>query len=329
VWYEAGIEGAKIGQVARRAMKYPVNVSVVIPAFNAADTIARALDSVLIQTYPASEIIVVDDCSSDETRAIVERYAAKGVRLLASPERRGASGARNAGIAAAKGEAVAFLDSDDEWLNPKLEMQVALLTSSPKIAFVACGSNLISPEGVDLGDIYRCHPVTTGPEAWKALLAFNFITTPAVLAWRDRILAAGGFDEKLKIGEDQDLWIRLSQTGELGYVRRSLVRVHARHNSLSAEKKSDPMTYTLPMIRRHVAAARGRLSLIEARWIMGKRLGLLGRVAYAQGDYRNGLRLIGRSITLGYQPLGSLYYMASASPPAVWLKQRLRIGKPW
>ena len=124
-------------------MKYPVNVSVVIPAFNAADTIARALDSVLIQTYPASEIIVVDDCSSDDTRAIVERYAAKGVRLLASPQRRGASGARNAGIAAAKGEAVAFLDSDDEWLNPKLEMQVALLTSSPKIAFVACGSALV------------------------------------------------------------------------------------------------------------------------------------------------------------------------------------------
>ena len=91
-------------------MKYPVNVSVVIPAFNAADTIARALDSVLIQTYPASEIVVVDDCSSDDTRSIVERYTAKGVRLLALPQRRGASGARNAGIAAATGEAVVFLE---------------------------------------------------------------------------------------------------------------------------------------------------------------------------------------------------------------------------
>ncbi len=197
-------------------------------------------------------------------------------------------------------------------------MQVALLRSSPKIAFVACGSNLISPDGVDLGDIYRCHPITTGPKAWKALLAFNFITTPAVLAWRDRILAAGGFDEGLKIGEDQDLWIRLSQAGELGYVRRSLVRVHARHNSLSAEKKTDPMTYTLPMIRRHVAAARGRLSLIESRWIMGKRLGLLGRVAYAHGDYRNGFRLIGRSITLGYRPMEqSLLHGVGVAPGRV------------
>ncbi len=194
-------------------MRYPVNVSVVIPAFNAAITIARALDSMLIQTYPASEIIVVDDCSSDDTRAIAESYADKGVRLLALEQRRGASGARNAGIAAAKGEAIAFLDSDDEWLNPKLELQVAILTSSPSISFVACGSNLISPEGVDLGDIYRCHPVKTGPEAWKALLAFNFVTTPAVLAWRARIVAAGGFNENLKIGEDQDLWIRFVASG--------------------------------------------------------------------------------------------------------------------
>ena len=310
-------------------MEFPVNVSVVIPAFDAGDTIARALDSVLIQTYQAAEIIVVDDCSSDNTRSIVEDYAGKGVRLVALSQRGGASGARNVGIAAAKGDAVAFLDSDDEWLNPKLEMQVALLTSSPDIAFVACGSNLISPEGMDLGDIYRCHPIATGAEAWKALLAFNFVTTPAVLAWRERILAVGGFNENLKIGEDQDLWIRLSLAGELGYVRRSLVRVHARHNSLSAEIKSDPMTYTLPMIDRHVAAARGRLTRAEVRWIMGKRLGLVGRVAYAHGDYRNGLRLIGRSIALAYQPMGSLYYMASASPPAVWLKQRLRIGKPW
>jgi glycosyltransferase involved in cell wall biosynthesis len=310
-------------------MRSRIGISVVIPAFNSAATIARALDSVLIQTYSPAEILVVDDCSSDATRSIVEGYADRGVTLVALPQRRGAAGARNAGIAAASGDAIAFLDSDDEWLNPKLEMQVAVLTSSAQMAFVACASNLISPEGIDLGDIYRGHPIVTGAESWKALLEFNFITTPAVLAWRERILAAGGFDEKLKIGEDQDLWIRLSLAGELGYVRRSLVRVHSRHDSLSAEVRSDPMTYTLPMIERHVVAMRAKLSAEEVRHIMGKRLGLVGRVAYAHGDYRNGLRLIGRSILLGYQPVGSLYYMASASPPAIWLKHHLGIGRPW
>lgn len=306
-----------------------VNISVVIPAFNSASTLARALDSVLIQTYKPGEIIVVDDGSSDETRSLAASYADKGVRLLALAQRRGAAGARNAGVAAATGEAIAFLDSDDEWLSPKLEMQVAVLTSSPDIAFVACASNLISPDGIDLGDIYRGHPVETGAATWKALLAFNFITTPAVLAWRERIIAAGGFNESLKIGEDQDLWIRLSLAGELGYVRRSLVRVHSRHDSLSAEVKSDPMTYTLPMIERHVASMRARLTREEMRRIMGKRLGLVGRVAYAHRDYRNGLRLIVRSMLLGYQPMSSLYYMASASSPATWLKHRLGIGRPW
>lgn len=306
-----------------------LEISVVIPAFNSAATLARALDSVSIQTYPATEIIVVDDCSTDETRAIVESYAAQRVKLVPLSARSGAAGARNAGIRAATGNVIAFLDSDDEWLNPKLEMQAALLTSLPNAVFVACGSNLISPEGTDLGDIYRDHPVITGPEAWKALLAYNFVTTPAVMVWRDRVLAAGGFNESLKIGEDQDLWIRLSLMGDLAYVRRSLVRVHARHNSLSAEVNSDPMTYTLPMIERHVAALKDRLTKDEVRQIMGKRLSLVGRVAYSRGDYSNGLKLISRSIRLGYQPAASLYYMASAAPPAAWLKQRLGIGKPW
>jgi hypothetical protein len=114
----------------------------------------------------------------------------------------------------------------------------------------------------------------------------------------------------------------------LGYVRRSLVRVHSRHDSLSSQVRSDPVTYTLPMIKRHIAAMHGKLSAREVRNILGKRLGLVGRVAYADGDYRNGLRLIVRSILLGYQPAGSAYYVASASPPAIWLKQRLGIGRP-
>jgi glycosyltransferase involved in cell wall biosynthesis len=310
-------------------MEFRVNISVVIPAFNSAATIARALDSALIQTYPPAEIVVVDDCSTDSTRLIVEGYANKGVRLIALAERGGAARARNAGIRAAVGDAIAFLDSDDEWLNPKLEMQVAVLMSSDRIALVACASNLISPDGLDLGDIYRSHPIVTGEKSWKELLAFNFIATPSVLAWKDRIVAAGGFNEAMEVGEDQDLWIRLSLMGELGYVRRSLVLVHQRANSLSAERQNAPLIYTLPMVERHLAGLRDRLSEQDVRRVMGKRLCLLGRVAYGRGDYANGIRLIARSIRLGYQPAQSLYYMASASPPAAWLKQRIGLRRPW
>lgn len=306
-------------------MGKPVSVSVVVPAFNSAATLVRAIDSARTQTCEPAEIIVVDDASTDATREIVQSYAG-AIKLVSLSLRKGAAGARNAGVAAASGEAVAFLDSDDEWLPTKLAAQIPVLTSSPRISLVACAANLISPRGVDLGDVYRNHPIVTGPESWRALLAYNFIATPTVLAWREKIIAAGGFDEQLKIGEDQDLWIRLSLAGDLGYIPETLVRVHSRESSLSSNM-NDPLIYTLPMIERHLANLRSRLSNAEVRQIMGKRLGLVGRVAYANGDYSNGVSLIGRSMVLGYQPFRSLYYMASASPPATWLKKRLGLGQ--
>ncbi len=302
------------------------SVSIVIPAYNSAATIERALQSAIGQTYTPYNIIVVDDRSTDSTRSIVQRYESAGVQLIPLEHRLGAGGARNSGIKMATGELVAFLDSDDEWLPTKLQEQVDLIRQFPEASFVACASNLISSSGEDLGDLYKDHPVTTGSEAWKALLAFNFIATPTVLARRELLIELSGFNEHLKIGEDQDLWIRLAMVGELAYVHRSLVRVHARHNSLSAWSLADLLTYTLPMIERHVVQQRSRLTEKERRRILGERLGRLGRVAYAHGEVRTGIQLIGRSLLLGYQPLESFYYLATAAPPVMWIKRQLRIG---
>jgi glycosyltransferase involved in cell wall biosynthesis len=299
-------------------------VSVVIPAFNAAPTIARALDSVLNQTLSFHEIIVVDDASTDATRDIVACYAARNVRLLASPSRLGASGARNAGIECATGDIIAFLDSDDEWLPTKLEKQVALIKSDPGLCFVACAASLISPVGADLGDCYDGQPVVTGAAAWKALLAYNFVLTSTVLVWRRIVMAVGGFDTRLKVGEDQDLWIRLALAGAFGSVRESLVRKHVRADSLSSWALDDMLTYTLPMVERHIVALNDRLTAREIRQIRGERLGRCGRVAYARGQVASGMSLLGRAMLLGYQPLESARHIALASPPAKWLKQQLR-----
>lgn len=298
-------------------------ISVIIPAYNSAATIARALDSAIRQSVPPREIIVVDDHSTDATREIVVRYAPQNVRLVVPPSHRGAGGARNAGMMAASGELIAFLDSDDEWLPTKLEKQVALIESNPSLSFVACAANIISASGQDLGDLYRGHPVVAGDTAWKALLACNFIATPSVLARRRDVIALGGFDEKLKIGEDQDLWIRLALAGPLGYVPESLVRVHMREKSLSSWALEDLLTYTLPMVERHLAALSNRLTRREIRQIRGERLSRFGRVAYARGELANGIALLGRSILLGYRPLENAWYVATASPPTIWLKRRL------
>lgn len=301
-------------------------VSTVIPAFNSGATIARALDSVIAQSLSPAEVLVVDDHSTDATRDIVAQYAPKGVKLIALPSRLGAGGARNAGVEAASCDLIAFLDSDDEWAPTKLEKQVGLITSDPRLSFVACGANLISPQGIDLGDIYRGQPVIAGKDSWKALLAQNFVATPAVIVWRRHLVDLGGFDVNLKIGEDQDMWIRLALAGSLGYVPESLVRVHVRENSLSSWALSDLLTFTLPMIERHISALRDRLTVSEIRQIRGERLSRFGRVAYARGDLGNGFNLIARSMLLGYRPIESAWYLASAAPPVTWLKRQLGYG---
>jgi glycosyltransferase involved in cell wall biosynthesis len=298
-------------------------VSAIIPAYNSAGTIARALDSVLAQTRPPHEIIVVDDNSTDDTARIVAAYGDRAVKLVRLPLRLGAGAARNRGINEAAGTLVAFLDADDEWLNSKLDKQVSLIESDPAISFVACDVTFVSPGGVDLGDLFRCACVVTGRDSWKSLLACNFVATSAVLARRSHLLTTGGFDANLKIAEDQDLFIRLALLGSFEYVHEKLAWQHEREVSLSTWNLDDLLTYTLPMIEHHIASLRDRLSDADIRRIRGERLSRFGRVAYARGDVGNGAELLGRSMLLGYRPLENLYFLMAASPPAMRLKRWL------
>ena len=113
-------------------------VTVLIPAYNAAATIQRAVDSVLAQTYHDFEIVIVDDGSRDATAEIIAAYDSPAIRLLRLARNQGESGAMNEGIAVAKGELIAFLDADDEWLPTKLAKQVQALQANPNAVMVTC-----------------------------------------------------------------------------------------------------------------------------------------------------------------------------------------------
>jgi len=286
-----------------------ISVSVVVPARNAEDTLARALDSVLVQTHRPDEIIVVDDASTDGTADVAARYRDQGVNLVALKERHGAAGARNAGIAAAKSAWIAFLDADDEWLAAKLEKEVALIVADPGCAFVFCASHEFSVTGRALGDTFGGRQVVTGDEAWKALLARNFVATPTVVARRSMLLELGGFDKSLKVSEDQDMWIKLALTGRPAYVPESLVCVYGQPNGLSSWVLADLYDYTLPMVERHLHRLSARLTRAEARRIMGERLNSVGLNACSHGDLRAGLQMMVRSALLGYRPLRNLVLM--------------------
>ena len=299
------------------------SICVVIPAYNSAATIRRALDSAAGQTRRPDRILVVDDASADATAVVAQEHPGGNIEVVRLEKNLGAAGARNVGIHHASTDLIAFLDADDEWLPTKLEKQLKLLLSEPTSVFVSCGSDLISPAGINLGDIYRGHKVTAGDNAWKALLRDNYVTTPSVLVWRQNLEDLGGFNQSLKIAEDQDMWIRLAERGGLGYVFESLVHVHERQYSLSAGSFNDQLMYTLPMIEGHITRLSHRLTRREIRAIRGRRTLRLGQLAYSRGASDVGRQLILRSVKMGYGLGESVLFLASSNSYTVWIKKNL------
>ena len=121
-------------------------VSVIIPTYNGSNTILRAINSVLNQTYSNLELIIVDDCSKDNTFEVVKNVKDKRVKVLRHKKNRGGSAARNTGIKEAKGEYIAFLDDDDEWLSEKVEKQVEYLKNKESSLYkgVVCSHMILS-----------------------------------------------------------------------------------------------------------------------------------------------------------------------------------------
>lgn len=209
----------------------PPRISVIIPAYNAAWCVGRALDSVLAQTCRDFELIVVDDGSRDNTAEILAGYGA-ALRVV-SKANGGLSSARNAGIAAARGEYVAFLDADDWWLPEKLERQVALLDGRPSLLFCATTTQVFTPEGQRLTD-WRCGG--EGQPALQSIFAANAHVAgsgSAVMARREAFARAGGFDESLRSLEDIDMWMRLAALGDYACIDTPLAAIEKRGDSMS------------------------------------------------------------------------------------------------
>ena len=192
-----------------RAMTGP-SVSVIIPAYRAEHTIRRAIDSVLGQTVPAREIIVVDDGSPDNQAAIVEQYGHPVVLLRQANGHTAA--ARNTGIKYARSDFIAFLDADDYWAPHKLERQLELFAVHPSVGVVAGRYYVQEPNGVryirPLAAADWCDQVLRGSGPRVFLLA-TMISTITVMIRRE-LLDAERFVSGLEPAEDRDLWIRLA-----------------------------------------------------------------------------------------------------------------------
>jgi glycosyltransferase involved in cell wall biosynthesis len=298
-------------------------VTAVIPAYNAAATIRRAVDSVLAQTYRNCEIVVVDDGSRDETAEIVATEYGDRVRLLRLPKNQGESAATNEGIASARGELIAFLDADDEWLPGKLARQVSVLRDHPDAVMVSCGCRFVDANGNVVREFGLPPLELDRKEAWRLLLARSFIAKPCVVARRSVLLDAGPFDTSLAIAEDQDMWIRLAIKGRVEFVPEFLTTVHDTAGSLTKVYARKIDKYVLPMVRRHIERQRHKLTPEATNAILGERYAAVGRNLYRAGALVRGVSLIMRAAARGHHVAENLWYLGAASPPARALKRAI------
>jgi glycosyltransferase involved in cell wall biosynthesis len=206
-------------------------VSVVVPAYNAAWCLGKAVDSVLAQDYRDFELIVVDDGSTDGTASVLADYG-DAVRVVRQPNG-GLSSARNAGIRAARGEFVAFLDADDWWLPGKLHRQVELMRSRPDVGFSSTAARVEDPDG-RLLNVWGC-------AQWEGSFLVHLFGSnadvagsgSAVMARRAMFDRVGGFDESLRSLEDIDMWMRLAAVAGYACLDEPLAVILKRPGSMS------------------------------------------------------------------------------------------------
>lgn len=204
-------------------------VSVVIPAYNAANTIAETVDSVLAQTLDDIEVIVVDDGSTDST---AERAEREGVSVLSTPNQ-GVSAARNEGIARAQGRFVAFLDADDLWESDKLERQVEALQHEPNAVMAVSGSRLLGEGGATVEVLVPW----ASEDPPRDLLLHSMVLghVISVLIRRDQLERIGGFDPSFSQCADWDFFLRATTAGTLARIPDPLVTIRRDRPSMSSD----------------------------------------------------------------------------------------------
>ena len=301
-------------------------VSVIIPTYNRARLVGEAIESVLAQTYKHLEIIVVDDGSTDGTEEALGPYRERIEYIY--QQNRGASAARNTGIFRARGDYIAFLDSDDLWVPEKLELQVDYLEKHAD-----CGLVYTDCEFLVVRDgrvVERIEKNLTGYSGYAYLQIFmrNEVFIPTVLLRRDCLGAVGYFDEKLTFFEDVDLWFRLSRCFKFGHIGKKLAVCRRYGDNITLSSPSALLEYarllqshaeSCPEIKR--ALGRGRV---------GRRISdlffLHARGFFEKGDFRNARKYLWEAIA-NYPGRWNYYFyflLCLFPPPVVEGLRRLK-----
>jgi glycosyltransferase involved in cell wall biosynthesis len=268
------------------------SVSVIIPTYNRRDLLQRSLDSVFAQTYRDFEVVIVDDGSTDGTRAAIEGRSQ--VRYFFQ-DHGGPARARNVGIRQARGDILAFLDSDDVWWPEFLQTQVDVLSCYRDVALV-CSRSIVGDKQAKyfpptqeliIGDLY--------PKLYQQ----SFVRTPATVIRKSCLDVVGFFNESYPWSEDHDLWLRIARQYRIAYVNRCLVRIGRQSDNISRDlmRPLDAhLRIAIEVLDRNYDASR--ISEVVYRERISKRYLQFSYLFFKRGENAKAWSFIGRSLRM-------------------------------
>jgi glycosyltransferase involved in cell wall biosynthesis len=273
-----------------------MKISAIIPAYNAQRWVGRAIESVLNQTEPVSEVIVVDDGSTDGTEHVVRGYGSRITYIR--QENGGPARARNTGVRASNGEWLAFLDADDWWKPDKLKIQMAEVTADSSVILVYTALELVTDNG---GRALRAAPEPC--DLWPQLRYRNPFAVSSVLMHRDVLEQIGGFNERQHGCEDWAAWVRLFPLGKFASVAEPVTCYRIRPNSLSSDGQHMFNDFAKMLEDTLLAGLSGIRRRIWRRKILSYQAFTAGLTARERGDARRERHFLTSSVLQWPSPL--------------------------
>ncbi len=271
-------------------------VSVIIPTYNRAHTIARAIDSLLTQTRPPDEIIVVDDGSNDNTLEVLERYVGK-ISLIVSPRNEGQPAARNRALDAATGDFIAFLDSDDTLPIDSIERRLNALRQNPDYDVVYGDALFIDAHDQPLEIFSKVRPMLRpSGDVYYPFLQNNLAPVHTFMIRRTPQTSPLRMENDLRMIEDYDYWLKLSEICPFLYIDTVLAHYHI-HETMGTATESENMRRKRLIVQRH-AIARPRFQQLSPAQQAHIYTQIGASVAAVEGDMRAARALLNQALRL-------------------------------
>ncbi len=263
-----------------------IKISVIIPIYNRANTLERCLKSVVNQSYPPNEIIVVDDGSTDNSTQIIRQFDKK-IKIVKLKKNYGAQKARNEGIRNAKNDWIAFIDSDDEWLETKLEKQINSLVTNNCNQDIVIHSNCYV-NNIEQNDRYWGLPLLDGDNVLPQVLLHSAMLFPSILTSKKSLIEINYLDENVLAYQEWDTAISLSHRCKFVHINEPLFIYHQKHGKTISENLRNSFTGYWYIINKH------KQDIIKycGNYVFNRHLLTAAILALNSGDFHSGRKVL-------------------------------------